>query len=509
MTRKPILVTGATGYIGGRLAPRLLEAGYRVRVLARSKAKLSCRPWAANANLEIVQGDMLDPDSVTRAADGCFAVYYLVHSMVRGSGDFARSDRKAAQNMVQAAEKGGVERIIYLGGLGDEGARLSKHLRSRFEVAHILESGSVPVTFLRAAVVLGSGGASFEILRYLMDRLPIMITPRWVATPCQPIAVSNVLHYLIGCLEHPQTAGETFDIGGPQILTYRELMDIYVEEAHLPKRVIIPVPFFSIELSSYWIHLITPLPASIAGPLAESLKNPMVCSDNRIQEIIPQTLLTPREAMRTALEKIRSQSVETCWSDAGSVAPPEWVQCGDAPYAGGTILRCAYRTRLKASPEQVWEPIRRIGGPSGWYFADRLWTLRGWLNVLFGGVGRQRSRRHPAELYTGDALDFWRVIQMDPPHRLVLFGEMEAPGEAVLEFQIEPVSENETELRQIGRFLPRGLSGLAYWYVLYPIHQHMYRGSLRAIARKTARPVTLAPEPFDPTIDSCRLPQAS
>ena len=507
MNPKDVLVTGSTGYIGGRLVPRLLEAGYRVRAMGRSASKLKCRPWASHPNAAIVVGDVLDRDSLRNAVNGCGAVYYLVHSMVRGTKDFSASDRSAAKNMVAAAEEGGVDRIIYLGGLGDEQARLSPHLRSRLEVARILQSGVVPVTFLRAAVVLGSGGASFEIMRYLVDRLPVMITPKWLDTPLQPIAVRNVLRYLIGCLENPATTGQTYDIGGPEILTYRQLMAIYAEEAGLRKRIIVSVPFFSIHLSSYWIHLVTPIHASLARPLAESLRNRMVCGENRVRSIIPQELLTPRQTIRLALEHIQQDRVETCWMDAGHLTPPEWVQCGDAPYAGGTVLRIAYRMRLGATPEEVWPHVANLGGNMGWHYANGLYALGKWMDILMGGQGRGRVRRHSKELYTGDALDFWRVLETDPPHRLLLYGEMNTPGEAVLEFRITPLSDGRIELQQIGRFLPRGAAGLAYWFSLYHIHKRMFRGTLRGIARRIGRPVISGPEPFDPVAEySCRIP---
>jgi len=511
MHSKLVLVTGSTGYIGGRLVPLLLQRGHSVRCMARSLSKLACRPWATDPKAELVRGDVLDLESLKEAARGCSTAYYLVHSMNPGSSDFAQTDRTAASNMVEAAARGNLSRLVYLGGLGDERSALSPHLRSRHEVARILKSGPVPVTFLRAAVILGSGSASFEIMRYLVDRLPVMITPRWVHTPCQPVAVRNVLEILAGCLEHEETTGQTYDIGGPEILSYRRLMEIYAEEAGLRRRIIIPVPVFSTQLSSYWIHLITPLPSALARPLAESLRNPMICRDTRIRSIIPQEWVSPRQAIRLALEHTRRNRIETCWMDAGPVSTPEWVDCGDAPYAGGTVLTCAWRIRIQAGPEEVWAPIQRLGGRSGWHFANALWTMRGWMDLVLGGVNRRRGRRHPQELFVGDALDLWRVLEIRPPERLLLWGEMKAPGEATLEFNALPVGDGVIELRQIGRFLPRGLAGLAYWYGLYPIHQRMFRGTLLNLARSTGKPITSPPEPFDPSETSdCRTsPSAS
>jgi uncharacterized protein YbjT (DUF2867 family) len=495
MPPKPVLVTGATGYVGGRLVPLLLAAGYRVRALGRSLKKLRHRPWGSHPHIELAQGDVMDGEALRQAAQGCWAAFYLVHSMTAAARDFAETDRQAARNMVQAAAAAGLDRIIYLGGLGGpDDPNLSEHLRSRFEVARILQSGAVPTTFLRAAMILGSGGAAFEILRYLVDRLPVMITPRWVHTPVQPIAITNVLTYLIGCLEHDETRGQTFDIGGPEVVTYRELMDIYAREARLVRRLIIPVPVLTPRLSSYWIHLVTPVPASLAQPLAEGLANPVVCLDNRIREIIPQELLDCRTTIRLALQRVEQQRVETCWSDAGELTPPEWAACGDADYTGGTVLSLGYRIRLQATLDEVWQPLARLGGATGWYYGDTLWAIRGWIDRLLGGSGLRRGRRHPTELHTGDALDFFRVLEIEPGHRLLLLAEMKMPGEATLEFRLSSLPDGVTELTQVARFLPRGLLGMAYWYFLDPFHKTIYQGMLRAIAAAAGKPVTAGPE---------------
>jgi uncharacterized protein YbjT (DUF2867 family) len=408
---------------------------------------------------------------------------------------FGDTDRRAADNMVKAAAAGGLDRIIYLGGLGGvSDPHLSEHLRSRYEVARVLQSGPVPATFLRAAMILGSGSASFEIMRYLVDRLPIMVTPRWVQNPVQPIAITNVLNYLQGCLEHDEVKGQTFDIGGPDVVTYRQLFDMYTEEAGLRHRLIIPVPVLTPKLSSYWIHLVTPVPAAIAKPLAEGLRNPVICQENRIRDIIPQKLLTCRETIRLALQKIQQQTVDTCWMDAGAMAPPEWLQCGDTGYAGGTILSCGYRAVIDAPPEAVWPVIARMGGKTGYYFGTGLWKLRGLADRLLGGVGFRSGRRHPEELAPGEALDFWRVLEVKPPHRLLLLAEMKLPGEAILDFSLTATPQGGTELRQVARFLPRGLGGLLYWYVLEPFHHWVYGGMLKAIADKVGKPILAGPE---------------
>jgi uncharacterized protein YbjT (DUF2867 family) len=498
MRSEPVLVTGSTGYVGGRLVPQLLSSGHRVRVLGRSLAKLLSRPWASHPLLEMTQADVLDLDSLKRAAQGCWAAFYLVHSMSARHKDFAEADRKAAVNMARAASEAGTERIIYLGGLGQEDASLSKHLKSRAEVARILQSGRVPTTFLRAAMILGSGSASFEILRYLAERLPVMITPRWVRNPVQPIAIRNVLNYLQGCLENAETTGGTFDIGGPDVLTYRRLLEIYAEEAGLARRWIIPVPVLTPRLSSFWIHLITPVPAYIARPLTEGLRNPVVCKEDRIKSLIPQELMSCRQTIRLALGRILNHCVETCWTDAGQPSIPEWIHCGDASYSGGDILESGYRMVLDAFPEEVWKPIRRIGGGTGWYSANALWFLRGAIDRLVGGTGLRRGRRDPVRLYAGDAVDFFRVLEVEEPRHLHLLAEMKFPGEASLEFRLHPMKDGRTELQQLSRYVPRGLSGLLYWYILYPFHQVVFRGMLNGIAKAVGKPVVQGPDRFAP-----------
>jgi uncharacterized protein YbjT (DUF2867 family) len=503
----PVLVTGATGYIGGRLVPRLLEHGVHVRAFGRSMEKLACRPWSRHPHVTLALGDVLDVSSLARAAKGCRAIFYLVHSMISKKSAYVEADRRAAQNLVTAAAQGGVRQIIYLGGLGESNHRhISRHLKSRHEVARILQSGPVPATVLRAAMILGSGSASFEILRYLVDRLPVMITPKWVHMPTQPIAIANVLGYLEGCLDTGAVLGKTFDIGGPEVLTYADLIRIFSEEAGLPERKIIPVPLLSAKLSARWIHLITPVPASIAKPLTEGLSLPTICTENRINDLIPQSLLTCREAIGIALKRLAQSRVDTCWSDAGKMVPPEWANCGDAQWAGGTVLECGYRAILNATPMETWTPLSRIGGKTGWYAADFLWKIRSVIDRMAGGYGLRRGRRHPVELLAGDALDFWRVLEATPAKRLLLLAEMKMPGEALLDIQITAHGEGRTELQLLSRFLPRGLSGLAYWYVLYPFHQWVFTRMLVGFAQAAGKPILRPPERFTPVIpDTCRL----
>lgn len=506
--RRPILVTGATGYVGGRLIPRLLAMGYTVRAFGRSMSKMSCRPWAAHNGVELATGDVLDADRLAQAAQGCSAAFYLVHAMIARDKNFAEADRQSAYNMKRAAERAGLQQVIYLGGLGETGhPKLTRHLASRHEVGEILQSGKVPVTVLRAAMIIGSGSASFEILRYLVSHLPVMITPRWVRTPTQPIAIKNVLGYLTGCLENDATRGGTFDIGGPDIVTYRDLIELFAGAAGLSKRIIIPVPVLTPKLSALWIHLVTPVPAAIALPLTEGLSLPTTCTENRIRALIKQELLTCQDAIRISLDRILEVQVETCWSDAGPLQPPEWAACGDAEYAGGTILNCAYRKHLNLPPEKVWPHIAALGGDTGYYFGNWLWRMRGALDRWIGGVGMRRGRRHPTQLATGDALDFWRVLHFEPMHRLTLVAEMKVPGEALLDLQVVAQGEGHCELRLISRFLPRGLAGILYWYPLYPLHVWIFTGMLAAIADRAGADKSEPTQRFDPNIGGvCALP---
>jgi uncharacterized protein YbjT (DUF2867 family) len=498
MTSKPLLVTGGTGYVGGRLIPRLLDKGYKVKAMARSPERLYCRPWGRHPNIEVVAGDALDRDAFVQAARGCECAYYLIHSMNAAKGKFAKADRTAAQNMMAAAEQNQLKRIIYLGGLGEpDHEALSKHLKSRHEVETLLMASSVPVTNLRAAMILGSGSASFEMLRYLVDRLPAMITPRWVQTPCQPISIRNVLDYLEGVLQVPESAGQTLDIGGPDVLAYRDLIHIYAQEAGLRKRIILPVPVLTPWLSAKWVHLVTPVPASIAQPLAEGLSIPVVCTDRRILSMVPVDLYDSRTTIRMALERTRQEQVDTCWFDGGGALPPEWTTCGDADYAGGTMLRGAHRIVLDATEEKVWASVQQVGGQNGWYFAQPLWRLRGMLDWIVGGPGLKRGRRNPTQLRVGDGLDFWQVVALEPHHRMLLLAEMKAPGDALLEFIIQPQGEGRTVLEVVARFLPRGIAGLAYWYALLPTHKWLFEGMLRSIAQNTGKRVLAGPEKFE------------
>lgn len=481
---KKICVLGATGYVGGRLVPKLLSEGCDVRACSRSIDKLKSRYWADHSQVELCRGDVHDPEDLNKVLQGVEIAYYLVHSMNPQSADFEDADRKAAQNMVEAAEACGVRRIIYLGGLGKSDDKLSKHLKSRHEVADILRSGNILITVLRAAMIIGSGSASFEILRYLVDRLPIMVTPRWVNTPSQPIGIRNVVDYLYGCAMKEETCGESYDIGGAQILNYRDLMRIYAEEAGLPKRLIIPVPVLTPRLSSLWIHLVTPVPSYIARPLAEGLSNPVVCQDNRIKDIIPLDLYDCRRSIQKALKLVVDDNIKTHWADAGRVPYYAQLQDGDPYWAGGTVLDDKRCREINASCEDVWKVIARIGGETGWYHGTWLWMLRGFIDRLVGGVGARRGRRSQTMIAVGDILDFWRVVSVKDEDHLKLAAEMKLPGVATLEFRLEPKDENQCVLFQKARFHPHGLFGIIYWYCLIPLHEYVFGGMIRKIARR-------------------------
>jgi len=473
-----VFVTGATGYIGGRLAPRLVERGYRVRCLARSEGKLRARPWAGHDRIEIIQGDASDEERLTAALRGCVAAYYLVHSMDTAGQEYRRRDLALAETFGLAALKAGVPRIIYLGGLGETGEGLSEHLSSRREVEVSLGRAGVPVTVLRAAMIIGSGSASFEILRYLVERLPIMITPRWVHTESQPIAVRDVLFYLIAALETASTIGKTLDIGGPEVWSYERVMREMALALKLRRRLVIPVPVLTPKLSSLWIHLVTPLHASIARPLAEGLRNRVVCRSNEALQLMPHRCLTIREAMDAALAKIDAGAVETAWSDAG-------VMPGDPSWAGGTVFVDRREVITPATAEAMWAAVSALGGERGYYAVDWLWRLRGIMDRLTGGPGLRRGRRSSEELRLGDALDFWRVTSIVAPRRLELTAEMKLPGVATLSFETDPAPAPRagTRLVMTARFRPRGLLGIAYWYSVLPLHGFVFRGMLNGLAR--------------------------
>ncbi|WP_381789844.1 SDR family oxidoreductase [Streptomyces niveus] len=489
------LVTGATGYIGGRLVPELLDAGHRVRCLARTPAKLRDHTWADRA--ETVRGDVTDAESVRDAMRDIDVAYYLVHALGTGSG-FERTDREAARIFAEQAHAAGVRRIVYLGGLTPAGVperELSPHLRSRAEVGHILLDSRVPTTVLRAAVIIGSGSASFEMLRYLTERLPVMVTPSWVRSRIQPIAVRDVLRYLVGGARMPADVNRSFDIGGPDVLTYLDMMHTYAAVAGLRRRLIAPVPVLTPTLSSHWIGLVTPVPRSIARPLAESLRHEVVCHEHDIARHVPDLPGRPigfEEALRLALKRIQDAEVTTRWSSAAVPGAPSDPLPTDPDWAGGSLYTDSRELTVDAGPEALWRVIEGIGGDNGWYSFPLAWAVRGWLDRLVGGVGLRRGRRDAARLRVGDSLDFWRVEEIEPGRLLRLRAEMRLPGLAWLEMRVERGEHGRTRYRQRAVFHPRGLLGHAYWWSVAPFHTVVFGGMARNIAQaaRAARPET-------------------
>ncbi|MEU1995089.1 SDR family oxidoreductase [Nocardia gamkensis] len=473
------VVFGATGYIGGRLVPELLRAGHTVRVLARTPGKLADAPW--RDRVEVMAGDVTSAGDVRAALDGQDVLYYLIHSLTRA--DFDTVDREAATLVAAEAADAGLTRIVYLGGIVPDAQRLSRHLASRAEVGEILRAGSVPALVLRAAVIIGSGSASFEMLRYLTERLPMMVTPRWVRNRIQPIAVRDVLYYLTEAATLPEGAGGAFDIGGPDVLTYVQMMRGYAEVAQLPRRLIVPVPVLTPWLSAQWVNLVTPVPRAIAVPLMESLINDVVCHDHAIADLIPDPPEGPtdyRRAVTLALQKIRDLDVPTRWSDARSPGAPSDPLPTDPAWSGGSLYRDVRERHTDADPATLWRVIEAIGGEHGWYSFPLAWSLRGWIDRLAGGVGLGRGRRDPHRLREGEALDWWRVERLERPRMLRLRAEMRVPGRAWLELAVEPDGPGAT-YHQCALFEPHGLAGHLYWKSIAPFHAVIFGGMARNI----------------------------
>ncbi|GAA4347322.1 SDR family oxidoreductase [Microbacterium rhizosphaerae] len=479
-----VLVLGATGYIGGRLVPRLLNAGYRVRVLARSAARVAAFDWANG--VEVVEGDAADAAAMAQAVEGIDILYYLVHSMSAGSG-FEDADRRVAQTVADAAAAASVSRIVYLGGLHPDGP-LSRHLRSRVEVGEILLASGVPTIVLQAGVVIGSGSASFEMVRHLTEVLPYMPAPKWVRNRIQPIAVRDVMHYLLGAARVPADVNRTVDIGGPDVLRYGQMMNGYAVEAGLPQRPIAALPVLTPRLASHWVNLVTPIPRSIARPLVESLQHDCVMRDHDVDALIPPPVggLTPyRRAVALALARLEVDAVETSWQDAEVLGVPSDPLPSDPEWAGRTVFTDVREEETSASQEELWAVIVGIGGVNGWYSTPLLWAMRGWLDKLVGGVGLARGRRRQASLAVGDALDFWRVEAVEPGRMLRLRAEMRAPGLAWLELYAEPHGAG-ARYRQRAVFFPSGLAGRLYWVGLLPFHGVIFRGMANRITATAA-----------------------
>lgn len=469
-----ILLTGATGYVGGRLLSLLQQREIHVRCVTRRPEALQDR---VNSTTEIVRGDVTDGPSLKPAFEGVETAYYFVHSMGDNS-DFESLDRIAAENFAKAATEAGVRRLVYLGGLGNPDEKLSKHLRSRQETGDVLRAHHSQVIEFRASIVIGSGSLSFEMIRALVERLPIMICPRWVQVKAQPIAVEDLLAYLIGALELPASGSQIFEIGGPDQFSYGQIMQEYARQRGLT-RWMIPVPLLTPHLSSLWLGLVTPLYARVGRKLVESLRNPTLVSNNLAESTFAVRPRSVRDAIARALVNEDREFAETRWSDALSTAGQLNTWGGDRY---GSRLVDSRTITVAVPPEQAFAPIRRIGGRTGWYYGNWLWSLRGFLDLLIGGVGVRRGRRDPDNLHVGETLDFWRVEVFEPNHRLRLQAEMKLPGRAWLEFEVNPC-EQGSMIRQTAIFDPLGLAGLLYWYGIYPLHQFVFAGMLRNLAQ--------------------------
>jgi uncharacterized protein YbjT (DUF2867 family) len=477
-----VLVTGATGYVGGRLVPALLEEGHTVRCVTRDVGRLRDVPW--RTRVEVVKGDVVNFDDVLRALDGVEVAYYLVHSLATGR-DFEARDRKAATTFAAAASAARVKRIVYLGGLSPRDTALSPHLRSRTEVGEVFLAGDVPTVVLCAAVILGSGSASFEMLRYLTERLPAMVTPRWVRNRIQPIAIRDVIRYLAAWASLPGEVNRSFDIGGPEVLTYIEMMQRYARVAGLRRRLIIPVPVLSPSLSSHWVNFVTPVPSAIARPLVESLRYEVICGEHDIAQWVadpPEGLTGFDQAVQFALARAAESVVPTRWSNATWPSTPSDPLPSDPDWSGGSFYIDDRTAHVNASTQDLWRVIEGIGGEHGWYSWSFAWALRGWLDRLFGGAGLRRGRRDPAHLYVGEALDFWRVEEITVGQLLRLRAEMKLPGTAWLELSVGE-DESGTFYHQRALFQPRGLGGHAYWRMIAPFHGIVFGGMVRNIVR--------------------------
>ncbi len=470
-----VLVTGATGYVGGRLAPLLVDESFNVRVLVRTAAKVAKTQWASRA--EVVEGDALDSKALDTALSGVQTAFYLLHSISTGA-KFDDLEASMARTFAEAAARNGVQRIVYLGGIAND-ENLSKHLESRRLVGKVLASTGVSVIELRAGIIIGSGSASFEMLRYLTEHLPAMITPRWVDNPTQPVAIVNMLHFLVAAARAPREVQGVFDVGGPEMLSYREMMMRFAKAAELRRRIIVKVPLLTPRISSMWVGLVTPVPASIARPLIDSLINKVVVDKSKsVLNVLPpppEGLLNFDQAVKRALERTNAP---TRWTDA-SLPWVAWdVAVTDPSWTGGSLFVDERERTTKASREQVWKTLSSLGGNTGWYGFEWLWRLRGRIDSVFGGVGMRAGRTDPNVLRVGDPLDFWRIADVVDGETVLLRAEMRVPGQAWLEFRLNQVAGG-THVVQRAIFRPRGLAGRLYWWVLIPFHAIIFPGMLR------------------------------
>ena len=481
MTEPPrILLTGATGYVGGRLLRAFEAMQQPLRCLARRPEFLQAK---VGPGTEVVAGDLLDGRGLSTALAGIEVAYYLVHAM--GSvGSFEADDRLSARTFGAAAKAAGVQRIIYLGGLGNDEDGLSPHLRSRHEVGEILRESGVPVVEFRASIVLGSGSLSYELIRALVERLPLMITPRWVAVRSQPIAIEDLVAYLLAARTMPLCESEIIEIGGSDQLAYADLLRIYAKQRGI-RLVMIPVPFLTPFLSSLWLGLVTPVYARIGRKLIDSIRHPTLVRNDRALQVFSVRPMGVEEAIRRAILHEDQAFASTHWSDALSSSGPVPAWGG---IRFGTRLVDSRTLHVDTEPARAFQPIQRIGGATGWYAWNGLWRLRGFLDLLVGGVGLRRGRRDPLNLRVGDTLDFWRVEAIEPGHLLRLNAEMKLPGRAWLELEVTAEGSGSL-VRQTAIFDPVGFWGQVYWYALYPVHQIVFTGMLRRIGKEAARPI--------------------
>lgn len=476
---KLILITGATGYVGGRLVPRLLEAGYRVRCLVRDPSRLQGRGWLNQ--VEAAEGDALRPGELVNAMKGVSTAYYLIHGMQGGKVN-AERDLQAARNFARAAEEAKIERIIYLGELVDPTANLSPYLRSRHETGYLLRHGKVPVTEFRAGMIIGSGSVLFEMIRYLTEREPLLVCPAWYFSQAQPIAIRDVLSYLVHTLDTPDSVGRVIEIGGPARLTYADMLLGYAKERNL-RRWLIRTPFHAPRLSAYWVHMVTPIHWRVVAPLIEGLRAELIVRDDAARKLFPQ--IEPidfQTAVHLALGRIQRDDVETSWSAAlvtavGDVKPYEL-----AVEEGMFVERRQIMVDLP--PETVFRSYTGIGGERGWLFMDWAWGMRGWMDKAIGGVGLRRGRRHPDEIHPGEALDFWRVETVEPNRMMRLRAEMKLPGKAWLQFESLPKEDGKTLFTVTAYFAPYGLFGFLYWYAMWLFHKPLFDGLTRRIASR-------------------------
>ena len=474
-----VLVTGATGYIGGRLVGRLLNVGYKVRTLVRDPQRLQGRPWFDH--VEAVQGDVLDLNTLHSAMTGVHAAYYLIHSM-RDGADFHYRDLLAAHNFGVAAREARLQRIIYLGGLGEPDTSLSPHLRSRQQTGAALRDSGVPVTEFRAAVIVGSGGISFEMIRYLTERVPVMLCPRLVNTRIQPISVRDVLQYLVATLDTPQSAGKIVEIGGPEVMTYRKMLMEYAAVRGLRRRMIL-VPVLTSGLYARLVHYLTPVPLSLAWPLIEGLRNEVVVRDDTAHRLFPGIQpMTYRRAVQRALMRLEAHQVETTWGDALVSSQGVTSPVVLTTHEGMIIER--RQCIIAAPPALTFRAFTGLGGERGWLYFNWVWHLRGIADRMVGGVGSRRGRRDADDVRVGDALDYWRVESVEQDRMLLLRAEIKLPGRAWLRFKVLPVDGGGSRLMQTAFFAPKGLFGLLYWYVLYPIHNLIFSGLIRELAQR-------------------------